>query len=78
MTTTQTSANGAAAKAAKGLLLPCPLCGEQGASISLYLDDMDTCHCRDCDNEFSLDTVRDLLAKWSRVLAWADSAPTAE
>jgi hypothetical protein len=74
--TTQTAANEAAVK--KGLLLPCPLCGEQQASISLYLDDMDTCCCRECSEEFSLDAVRDMIAKWQRVLAWVDSAPTAE
>jgi hypothetical protein len=74
--TTQTTNNGTVK--AKGLLLPCPLCGEQQASVSLYLDDMDTCYCRDCENEFSLDTVRELIARWQRVLSWVDACPADE
>jgi len=62
----------------KGLLLPCPLCGEQQATIELHLSDLDTCHCLECDNEFTLADVRKLIASWQAVLCWIDSAPSQE
>jgi transcription elongation factor Elf1 len=51
--------------------LPCPKCGEE-ASIALDLDDMgrdEACRCAECEGVFSLDHVRDLIAKWQPVLA---------
>jgi transcription elongation factor Elf1 len=60
--------------------LPCPKCGEE-AVVTLRLDSFeedDACKCMSCDAEFSLADVRDLIAKWSRVLAWLESAPMAE
>jgi len=59
----------------KGLTLPCPKCGEAEASIALNLDDLDTCHCLACDEEFTLGEIRDLIAKWQRVLRWVELFP---
>jgi hypothetical protein len=63
MTTTTT--NGAVAKTTpnRGFgPLACPLCGQDGA-IQLNLDDLDTCTCPECSEEFGLDTVREMIAK---------------
>jgi hypothetical protein len=78
MTTTQAAANGATTAAKKGFgSLPCPKCG-QDTNIKMYLDDLHTFACPECDDEFTADDVRQFLAKWSRVLSWLDSAPAAE
>jgi hypothetical protein len=54
--------------------LPCPCCGED-ATIRLDLDDLTNFSCTACENEFTLDTVRDVIDRWQRVLAWIDRAP---
>lgn len=59
----------------RGLLLPCPMCGETGASVSLQLSDMDTLHCGDCDTDFTVADVRYLIDQWTPVLAWVELAP---
>ena len=61
----------------RGLLLPCPRCGEQDAEIDLRLSDLDTCRCAACEEEFQLGDVRDFIAKWSRVLTWVEAFPPA-
>ena len=61
----------------RGLLLPCPRCGEAEATIHLYLSDMETLYCADCEEEFSVADVQTFIAKWAPVLAWINQAPTA-
>jgi hypothetical protein len=61
--------------------LPCPKCGEAEVSIALIITDLtadDACKCCECDAEFSLDDVRQFIARWGRVLAWIDQAPIVE
>ncbi len=65
-------------KTSKGLYLPCPCCGEEEASINLCLADMESFKCVECDGEFTLEYIHTFIAKWSRVAAWIESAPTAE
>jgi uncharacterized protein (DUF983 family) len=60
----------------RGFVLPCPKCGNAESCISLHLDDCETFTCRECDEEFTADDVRDLIAKWGKVLAWIDAATT--
>ena len=58
--------------------LPCPRCGEDGGVISIDLNDLtagEACQCRECDVYFSLDDVRDIIAKWAPILTWIDAAP---
>lgn len=57
--------------------LTCPLCG-QDCGISLNLEDLETCTCPECSEEFTLDTVRDVIARWQRVLAWVEMCPAGE
>ena len=59
--------------------LPCPKCGEE-ACVTLRLDSFeedDACKCCSCEAEFPLADIRDLMAKWGKVLAWLDMAPLA-
>jgi transcription elongation factor Elf1 len=63
---------------ARGMTLPCPRCGEANASFDLNLADGDTLHCQDCDENFSVEEIRDLVKRWGRMLAWIDSMPSEE
>ena len=58
------------------MLVPCPKCGQAEATVRLDLSDLETCHCVDCDETFSLDLVRDFIAKWQRVLGWVATCPS--
>jgi hypothetical protein len=59
------------------VLLPCPLCGQADATLSLNLADADTVHCAECDEDFSLDLVREFTARWAPMLNWVASMPAA-
>ena len=56
----------------------CPLCGSADDVQSLDLDDLSTFRCGGCDEQYSLDDVRQLVASWQRVLTWIDAAPVVE
>ena len=58
-----------------GILLPCPCCGAEEASIRLDLSDA-SMTCLDCDGEFSLETIEDIMARWARVTKWIRSMPS--
>ena len=76
MTATETTPT-TAPVARKGWgLLPCVKCGAE-TNMALYLDDLTTVRCGDCEEEIALADIRDLIARWSRVLAWVDAAPSA-
>jgi hypothetical protein len=79
MSATLTTANGTAKDTTRRGFGPltCPLCG-QDCAISLNLEDLETCTCPECSEEFTLDTVRDVIARWQKVLAWVDLCPAAE
>ena len=57
--------------------LPCPRCASETA-IAVYLDDLTSLRCADCEETFDLADVRALVEKWAPVLRWLDSAPAAE
>lgn len=61
-------------EASRGGNLPCPRCGEV-CGIALDLDDLETCRCRECEENFTLDDVRAITKAWAPVLAWIDSSP---
>jgi hypothetical protein len=79
---TTTTATPTCTKARKAILPPCPMCGEETASVLLRLANLDESDCEfqcvECDAEFSADHVRILIAKWSKLLAWIDAAPSME
>jgi hypothetical protein len=63
------------AKAQAGFVgLKCVHCGNAGG-VSLSLYDLDTVHCTECDDEYTLSEVRDTIDQWAQVLAWRDLAP---
>ena len=61
---------------AAGITLPCPMCAEPEASMSLRLADK-TFECHECSGEVQADDLRSLLARWAKVLAWVDAMPGA-
>lgn len=70
--------------APRGMTLPCPCCGEVGATIDVNLaadpfaEGSDALHCQDCDSNFDAGHVRLFIQRWSRVLAWLESMPGEE
>lgn len=61
--------------------LKCILCHEED-TIALDLDDGSTFRCRECGDEFTMDTLREHLSElhvmihqWQVVLAWIATAP---
>jgi transposase-like protein len=61
----------------RGVLLPCPCCGEEEVEIALNLSDLHTFTCTSCATEFSAAYVRDVIAKWSKVLRGLDAMAAA-
>jgi Zn ribbon nucleic-acid-binding protein len=59
----------------KGIVLPCPKCGEPSAIIKVSLANVDEFECAECGNEFAADEVRDFIARWQPVLAWLQTIP---
>ena len=57
--------------------LPCPACCEANASISLNLGNADL-KCNKCDAEFTVDIIKELLARWGRVILRVESMPSDE
>lgn len=56
-------------------LLPCPMCEDGGATMRLGLDDVNTFHCTECENEFTVNDVRSFIRAWEPVLEWIKTAP---
>ena len=52
----------------------CPRCGED-CLISVALHDGDTLTCTGCDEGYTVDDVRALVASWGPLLAWLDAHP---
>jgi hypothetical protein len=53
--------------------LRCLKCGEED-TVRVNVADMGLT-CSSCDEGFSVAEVRDMMASWTRVLAWIDQAP---
>lgn len=62
----------------RGVLLPCPRCGAEEASISLNLDCPSEVTCRECEATFDVEDVRSIITAWAPVLRWLDAFPLAE
>jgi len=65
----------AEANGVTGIQVPCPMCGEADANVSLYLWEGNQFHCEECDNEFSLEQITELINRWQPVLAWLAKMP---
>jgi len=55
----------------------CLHCAEE-ETVRVDVHDVLTFHCGSCDAEFTADDVRAELARWGKLLAWLDSAPSIE
>lgn len=70
------------AKNPKSVAVPCPMCGNESADISVNLwllelgDNAFTCH--DCGEEFTVERVRFFVTRWSALLNWIDKVPVFE
>ena len=53
----------------------CPKCLDGDAAVRLDLNDGDTLTCAGCEEEYSLDAVRELVAGWAKLLPWLDAHP---
>ena len=53
--------------------LRCLICGHEDC-VSLDLDDLKTFRCRECEDEFSIDTVEEVVKSWQKVAAWVEMA----
>jgi hypothetical protein len=56
------------------MTLCCPCCGEREAEVSLQLWDGDL-KCNQCDEVFSQDDLRAIMAGWTALLGWLDLMP---
>ncbi len=45
-------------------------------AITLDVCDGDTLRCGGCEEEFTVDAVRELIASWGPLLAWVDLHPS--
>ena len=54
--------------------LQCIRCGED-AVIRLDLNDGDTMSCSECEKEFTVSDVEEVLACWGAILPWIKSHP---
>jgi hypothetical protein len=60
-----------------GGMLPCIRCPETG-TVSIDLADLtgdEAVYCSSCENRYSLEEVRDVLASWAKVIGWVSCAP---
>lgn len=67
-----------ATKASKGFKVICPHCHDTDATVSLDLADVRKLSCSSCDETFSPEEARDLvaaeLARWDAVCRWVELA----
>lgn len=63
-----------------GSVLRCLHCGEAGClAINLHtLTDDDSIRCGNCEADYGLDEVREVIEAWGKVLAWVEAAPQLE
>jgi len=62
----------------RSITLPCPRCGEAEAGILVRLnrlEDEDAFGCTECNTDFDVAFVKQIVAEWGPVLGWLDNAP---
>jgi transcription elongation factor Elf1 len=66
-----------AIKPINAIKVPCPFCGQTGISIRLHELDCEGSqfHCGDCEEDFGFEKIQDFINKWTKVLAWLQTAP---
>lgn len=61
----------------KGITLPCPRCLEEDCGITLNLEDGEL-SCLSCGEDFTVEQVEVLIARWGAVLDWINARPIQE
>jgi len=61
-------------KVQRGFDVACPYCGEEG-SVRIYVHDVTEFSCGNCDAEWDAAKLRDLFARWEKLLKWVETAP---
>ena len=59
---------------ATGVSLPCPRCGEAQATMMLDMSSKEFT-CQECNEVFHVDEMRDVVARWTRIIGWVDLMP---
>lgn len=69
--------NATTTKTVTGFTLPCPCCGADEVGIAIRLADLEgeAFRCDECETDFSAEFVRNLIGRWTKVLAWLDNVP---
>src|SRR5262245_36023478 len=73
---TSTPAIAGTVRPTRGFSLRCPLCGAD-ATQALDLDDLETLHCAECEDTYSLADVCAIMAAWQQLIVWVEAAPLA-
>lgn len=63
-----------ATKTQRGFAVRCLFCGQE-ESIQIDAHDLDSLHCSSCDEGFTPNDVRAEIGKWTKLLAWLETAP---
>jgi uncharacterized protein (DUF983 family) len=63
-----------ATKTSKGFAHRCPWCGEQD-SLRVDLGDVSQMTCCMCDEGVTADDLKQVVAQYTKLLAWLDAAP---
>jgi hypothetical protein len=58
-------------------LVPCPLCGQEEATIDLCLAD-GAFRCQDCEGDFGVEEIHLRITKWQKLLALHAVLPVLE
>jgi hypothetical protein len=57
------------------MMVTCPKCLTEGATVTLDLDDGDTLRCQECEESYSVADVEAVVACWSKLLPWLRAHP---
>lgn len=61
----------------RGILLPCPCCGEEEVEVTVNLSDLESLNCTSCGTDFLVEHVREFIARWSKLLKGLDALAAA-
>jgi hypothetical protein len=53
----------------------CILCGSNAGSVRVDLDDGRTMTCTECEDEFTVDDVLEVIGTWQVLLSWLETHP---
>lgn len=53
----------------------CPACMDSDATVTVDLRTGQNFVCSDCNAEFTLENIQDVIQSWSKILPWLNSHP---